>query len=59
MNWHDTHFARTMGETPLRPDYAQAIERHQAIDRSDKIVLWACALALVALAVLLIWEQLT
>lgn len=57
MNYHDTRFARTMGETPLRPDYARAIERYT--DRSDRIVLWASAIALVGLALLLIWERLS
>lgn len=55
MNYHDTRFARRMGETPLRPDYASAIERTRPYPRT----LWVTmAAAMVYLAGLLLWELL-
>lgn len=59
MNYHDTRFARSMGETPLRPDYASAIERtpgHQT--RADLAVKWTVLFGLVFVACLLIMEVL-
>ena len=54
MNYHDTHFARRMGETPLRPDYANAIER--PMDKGDKLVMVACIAASVFMFVLFVAE---
>ena len=54
MNYHDTRFARTQGETPLRPDYANAIERFA--NKGPCASYWAMAAAVVYLAGLLIWE---
>lgn len=54
MNYHDTRFARRLGETPIRPDYANAIERFAV--RGHRAAYWTMALAVVYLAVLLIWE---
>jgi len=52
MNYHDTHFARSMGETPLRPDYANAIERVHT-DYSPAWYVWMAAIA--ACTTVLIW----
>lgn len=52
MNYHDTHFARSMGETPLRPDYASAIERVHT-DYSPAWYVWMAAIA--AVSTVLIW----
>lgn len=54
MNYHDTSFARTMGETPLRPDCASAIER--PVDSGDKLVIVACVVASLFMGVLFVLE---
>ena len=54
MNYHDTHFARRMGETPLRPDYANSIEHH--MDKGDKLVVVACIASSVFMFVLFVAE---
>lgn len=56
MNYHDTHFARRMGETPLRPDYANAIER--PMDKGDRLVMVACIAASIFMGILFIAEYL-
>jgi hypothetical protein len=52
MNYHDTRFARQLGETPLRPDYASAIERHT--DYSPAWYVWVAAIAVVS-TFLIVW----
>ena len=54
MNYHDTHFARRMGETPLRPDYANAIER--PMDKGDKLVMVACIAATIGMGLIFVLE---
>jgi hypothetical protein len=59
MNYHDTRFARQLGETPLRPDYASAIERTPGRQtRGDLAVKWTVLFGLMFVACLLVWEAL-
>lgn len=59
MNYHDTRFARRMVETPLRPDYASAIERTPGhLTRGDLAVKWTVLFGLVFVACLLVLESL-
>lgn len=42
-------FASRMGETPMRVDYACAVER--PLDKPDRIVAWGCAAVALVLVI--------